>query len=60
MAAFENFHSLHIDLDKGIYEVNGRNISSSGKKLHLHFEKGMWSLVVAEDTVYSSDPQIKE
>ena len=60
MARFEEFHSLRIDLDKGIFEVNGRNISSSGKELHLHFEKGMWSLVVEEDTVYSSDRQIKE
>ena len=56
MAKQDIFHSLTIDVDKGIYEVNGRDISESGKELHLDFSDGQWSLVITEDTIYSSDP----
>ena len=60
MAILQKFHSIHIDVDKGIFEVNGRNISQSGKEIHLTFEDGIWSLVVSEDTIYTSDQRITE
>lgn len=54
----ETLKSLHIDVENGIYEVNGRDISKSGKRLKLVFEDGMWSLVISEDTTYTtSNPQ---
>lgn len=60
MAKIENLHSVHIDIDKGIYEVNGRDISASGKEFHLDFEDSQWSLVVTEDTIYTSDREVTE
>ena len=59
VADLKEFRSVNIDLEKGIYEVNGRDISKSGKELHLCFEYGSWSLVVSEETIYSSDHKIK-
>ncbi len=56
----EKLHSLHIDIEKGIYEVNGRDVSASGKELHLDFEGGQWSLLITEDTIFSSDYRVKE
>lgn len=55
MAKQGKFRSLQIDVEKGIYVVNGRDISKSGKELHLNFEDGQWSLSITEDTIYSSD-----
>ena len=59
VADLKEFRSVNIDLEKGIYEVNGKDISKSGKELHLCFEDGSWSLVVSEETIYSSDHKIK-
>ena len=56
----EKLKSIHIDVEKGIYEVNGRDVSETGKYLQLTFENGQWSLVITEDTIYSSDPVAKE
>ena len=56
----EQFHSIHIDVDNGIYEVNGRNVSETGKYLNLTFEKGMWSLVISEDRFFNTAPATKE
>ena len=60
MARKEAFSSLVIDIDKGIYEVNGRDISKSGKELHLDFKDGEWSLAITEDVIFSSDHTAKE
>ncbi len=60
MAKLEILHSLQIDIDKGIYLVNGRDISKSGKELHLDFEDGQWSLIVTEDSIYSSTHVARE
>ncbi len=40
MAKYEKFKSIHIDIEKGIYEVNGRDISESGCALSLKYENG--------------------
>ncbi len=53
VAKIEEFHSLQIDVDNGFFLVNGRDISKSGKELHLSFENGRWSLLITEDTIFS-------
>lgn len=61
MAKIEKFESVHIDVDKNIYKVNGRDISKSGRYLELTFENGHWSLMISEDTLYNtSDQSVKE
>ena len=61
MAKIEAFQSLVIDVKKGICEVNGRDISQSGKRFELIFENGTWSLMITEDTIYStSDHDVME
>lgn len=55
----EQFHSIRIDVDNGIYEVNGRNVSETGKYLNLTFEKGMWSLMISEDHLFNTAPATK-
>lgn len=40
MIRHNEFKNVHIDLEKGIYEVNGRDISKSGYKLILEYENG--------------------
>lgn len=54
MTKIEKLSSLHIDVEKGIYEVNGRDISKSGKYLNLTFENGEWSLMITEDGFFST------
>lgn len=49
----EKFVSIHIDREKGIYEINGeekRNIS----RLELEFKNGEWSLMITEDKFYNT------
>lgn len=61
MPKIEKLESLCIDVEKGIYKVNGRDVSKSGKYLNLIFEDGNWSLIISEDTFYNtSDHVIKE
>lgn len=50
----EKLKSLHIDVENGIYEVNGRDISNSGTYMNLVFENGEWSLMVSENSFYST------
>lgn len=56
----EILKSIHIDVDKGIYEVNGDDISADTSYLNLIFEAGVWSLMITRDTVYASDQYIKD
>ena len=57
----EELKTLRIDVENGIYEVNGRDISGNGHKLDLTFENGIWSLMLTVDNLYStSDHKIKE
>ena len=44
----ENFKSIHIDLENGVYELNGRDISEICYDLELRFHNGKWSLTVKE------------
>ena len=41
----KSFKSIHIDLEKGIYEINGQSIKGESiTELHLYFENGKWEL----------------
>lgn len=57
----EELKSLHIDIEKGIYEVNGRDVSDKGTYMNLIFEDGSWSLMITENNFYNACCQeIKE
>lgn len=45
--------SLVIDVEKGIYEVNGRDVKESGCALTASYENGKWSLTITEETIYT-------
>ena len=55
MAKIEKLKTLIIDVEQDIYKVNGRDISESGKRCSLEFEDGEWSLMVTEDTLYTTN-----
>ena len=57
MPKIEKFESLHIDINKGIYEVNGRDVSKSGKNMNLTFEDGEWTLEISEDSFFASNDE---
>lgn len=50
----EELKTLEIDMDRNIFKVNGRDISNSGHYMSLTFEHGTWSLMITEDTLYST------
>lgn len=57
----QKLKSILIDVEKGIYEVNGKSIASGCSELTLEFKKGEWSLALTEDSIYStSESVIKE
>ena len=51
--AFESkqFESLHIDIKKGEFLLNGENIGSVSS-LELEFNRGIWSLFVGKAELY--------
>lgn len=51
----EQLKTLEIDIEKGIYKVNGRDISHTGQFLKLTYEEGIWSLVIKETSLYTRD-----
>ena len=58
MAQIKELKTLNLDIDKGICEVNVRDISKSTSELKMEFSEDHWSLVITEDTVYTSDPRM--
>ena len=48
---FIEFKSIHIDTEKGIYQLNGENVQRV-RHLELEFENGKWSLLVTKDELY--------
>ncbi len=57
----ERFKSVHVDIEKGIYEVNGERIPDRCSKFSLEFEDGVWSLAVTASKLYTnSDQKIME
>lgn len=52
---------MHIDIEKGIYEINGEKIPDRCCELLLEFDNGEWSLMVTTSKLYgNSDQMIKE
>lgn len=47
------FRSIHIDIDKDIYLLNGKKLEGVSE-LDLSFEKGNWSLKTTQDHIYES------
>lgn len=50
----EVLQSLVIDVERGVYLLNGVNIGDNTSKLHLDFENGEWSLRVTQDQTYET------
>lgn len=59
----EEFKSVHIDLEKKIFEVNGERIPKKCVRLSIWFDNGDWSLEMSEELVTeytANDQKIKE
>lgn len=57
----EESKSIIIDLENGIYKLNGEDIGSTVSEFHLDFEKGQWMLTATVKTSYTvSGKRIKE
>jgi|GEM_PF-4542274 len=52
--------SIYLDLDKGVYLLNGEDISDNVKMLCLRFDNGIWSLQIEQTVYFCSDPEPKE
>lgn len=50
----QKFKSIHIDLEKKEFLVNGEKMNPFTRKIELEFENGEWTLVVTGDQRYSS------
>lgn len=50
----EVLQSLVIDVERGVYQLNGVNIGDNTSELHLDFENGEWSLQVTQDQTYGT------
>lgn len=53
----KKFKSVHIDIEKGIYEINGEKIPDRCSKLSLEFNNGEWSLLITTSNLYTSSDQ---
>lgn len=51
----EEFKSVHIDLEKKIYEINGKPIEPRTTEFSIDFEGGQWSMRKTTTTVYSKN-----
>lgn len=61
MKKTEPLETVEINVKNGVYKVNGRDISETGFYFNLTFEDGIWSLMIRENTLYStSDQRIME
>lgn len=45
--------SVEIDTERGIYRVNGEEISKTCTEFNLSFEDGQWSLQTTETKFYA-------
>ena len=57
MESKEKLQSLHISMEnrRGVCVVNGKDISNNVKHLELTFDNGEWSLMISEDTLYTTN-----
>lgn len=54
----ETLKSLQIDVEKGIYMLNGENISDCVDEFNLTFENGIWGLTIRKRVIYESPARI--
>ncbi len=52
----EKFKSIEIDLEKGVYKLNGKEMTEVSD-LRLSFSKGEWSLMVTKDMFFETAPK---
>lgn len=52
----EKFKSLEIDLVKGVYKLNGKEMTEVSD-LRLFFSKGEWSLMITKDIFFETAPK---
>ena len=54
MLKTEMLQSLVIDVERGVYQLNGVNIGDNTSELHIDFENGEWLLRVTQDQTYET------
>ena len=54
--AAEKFKSIEIDLEKGIYKLNGKEMTEVSN-LQLSFSNGEWSLMITKDMLFETAPK---
>lgn len=54
----EKFRSVHIDIEKEIYEINGEKIPDRCSEFSLEFENGEWSLMITTSKSYTNSGQV--
>lgn len=47
----KKFKSLEIDVEKGIYKLNGENMEMISE-INLDFDNGKWTLLVTREEIY--------
>lgn len=47
----KEFKSLHIDIEKGEFQLNGEDMNMVSR-IDLEFNNGKWSLLVTKDEIY--------
>lgn len=47
----KEFKSLHIDIEKGKFQLNGEEMNMVSR-IDLEFNNGKWSLLIAKDELY--------
>lgn len=53
------FKSIHIDTEKGIYLLNGEEVSMVSR-IDLEFNNGKWSLLITRDELYVQETTKEE
>lgn len=52
----EKFKSIEINLEKGIYKLNGKEMTGVSN-LQLSFSNGEWSLMITNDMLFETAPK---
>lgn len=48
------FKSIHIDIEKGIYLLNGEEVKMV-RRFDLEFDNGKWLLLITKDELYEQE-----
>lgn len=52
MVEKKKFDSLEIDVEKGIFKLNGKDMKGVSR-LDIDYDNGKWTLFVTQDVIYS-------